>query len=36
MRYLELLFEGKTYTSKSKIDQILDQNDLTWLIDAEI
>jgi hypothetical protein len=36
MRYLELLFEGKTYTSKSKIDQILDQNDLNWLIDAEI
>jgi len=36
MRYLELLFEGKTYTSESKIDQILDQNDFNWLIDAEI
>jgi hypothetical protein len=36
MRYLELLFEGKTYTSESKIDQILDQKDFNWLIDAEI
>lgn len=36
MRYLELLFEGKTYTSESKIDKILGQNDFNWLIDAEI
>jgi hypothetical protein len=36
MRYLELIFEGKTYSSESKIDTILEQNNLDWLIDAEI
>jgi hypothetical protein len=33
---LELIFEGKTYSSESKIDTILEQNNLDWLIDAEI
>jgi hypothetical protein len=36
MRYLGLIFEGKNYSSESKIDTILEQNNLDWLIDAEI
>lgn len=36
MRYLELIFEGKKHTSESKINLILEQNQLDWLIDAEI
>jgi len=35
-RYVELKYEGKTYTQKYEIDEILLNNDLNWFLDAEI
>jgi len=36
MRYAELKFAGKTYTSEREITQILKSNKFYWLIDSEI
>lgn len=36
MRYAELIFAGKTYTSEREITQILKSNKFYWLIDSEI
>lgn len=36
MRYLELKYLGKTYTSQTEINSILKQNNFYWLIDSEI
>lgn len=36
MRYLELIFEGKTHKSVSKIEKILEENQLEWILDSEI
>lgn len=36
MRYSELKFRGKTYTSQSEINGILTSEKLYWLIDSEI
>lgn len=35
-RYKELKFEGKTYTKKYQIDEILIENNFNWFLDAEI
>lgn len=35
-RYKELKFEGKTYTEKYQIDEILLDNKLNWFLDCEI
>ncbi|NPV13266.1 MAG: hypothetical protein HPY57_16015 [Ignavibacteria bacterium] len=36
LRYKELKFEGKTYTKKYQIDEILLENGFNWFLDAEI
>lgn len=36
MRYKELIYNGKTYTEKYKINEVLIAKDLNWLIDAEV
>ncbi len=36
MEYLELTFYGKTYTNQRQIINILKENKLFWLIDAEV
>jgi hypothetical protein len=36
MEYLELTFDGKTYTNQRQIINILKENKLFWLIDAEV
>lgn len=36
MRYSELNFRGKTYTSQREIHDILFSNNFYWLIDSEI
>lgn len=36
MRYLELIYKGKTFTSQSEINDILKSEKLYWLIDSEI
>lgn len=36
MRYLELKCDGKIYTSESKINEILTNHKLYWLIDSEV
>jgi len=35
-RYKELLYQGKTYTKKYQIDEILIENGFNWFLDAEI
>lgn len=35
-RYIELKYDGKIYTEKYKIDEILIKNKFQWLLDAEI
>lgn len=36
MEYLELKFNGKTYTNQREIIKILKDNQLFWLIDSEV
>lgn len=36
LRYKELKFEGKTYTKKYQIDEILLKNGFNWFLDAEV
>ena len=36
MRYIELLIDGKSIKSQSKIDSILKSKNLNWVIDSEI
>lgn len=36
MRYTELKYSGKTYTTESQINTILEKENLFWLIDSEI
>jgi len=36
MRYLELIYNNKSFKSETQIDLILEQNKLNWLIDSEI
>ena len=36
MRYMELLIDGKSIKSQSKIDSILKSKNLSWVIDSEI
>jgi hypothetical protein len=36
MRYLELLVDGKKYTNEHQINKILQEMNLSWLIDSEI
>lgn len=36
MRYKELLYQGKTYTDKYKIDEILVKHKMNWVLDAEL
>lgn len=36
MRYLELRYNGKTFTNEREINQILQSNKFHWLIDAEL
>lgn len=36
MRYKELLYQGKIYTDKYKIDDILTKHKFTWVLDAEL
>lgn len=36
MRYKELIYQGKTYTEKYQIDEILSKHKFLWLLDAEI
>lgn len=36
MRFLELTYNGNTYTNNNKIHQILEKENLHWLIDSEI
>jgi hypothetical protein len=35
MRFKELKYSGKTYTTESQINQILKKEELFWLIDSE-
>lgn len=35
-RYKELFYQGKTYTKKYQIDEILIENNLNWFLDCEI
>jgi thioredoxin 1 len=35
-RYKELLYESKTYTENSKIDEILIKNKFNWFLDCEV
>jgi len=35
-RYKELVYEGKTYTKKHQIDEILLEKEMNWFLDAEI
>lgn len=36
MRYIELNYEGKSYTNRKEIDDILIKEKFYWLIDSEI
>ena len=36
MDFLELRYEGKTYTTKNQILQVLSKEKLYWLIDSEV
>jgi len=36
MDFLELRYEGKTYTTKNQILEILSKEKLYWLIDSEV
>ena len=36
MRYTELKYGNKTYTNESQINDILEKENLFWLIDSEI
>lgn len=36
MKYKSLIYNGQKYTNQSNIDKILSNNNLHWLIDAEI
>jgi hypothetical protein len=36
LRYIELRYNGKTYTQKYEIDEILLKNNMNWFLDAEI
>lgn len=36
MNILELIYEGKTYTTSNQIFSILRENNFYWLIDSEI
>ena len=36
MDFLELRYEGKTYTTKNHILEVLSKEKLYWLIDSEV
>jgi hypothetical protein len=36
MRYKELKYQGKTYTEKYQIDEILSENKFLWVLEAEL
>lgn len=36
MRYTELKYKGKTYTTESQINKILEDQKFYWLLDSEI
>lgn len=35
MRYFELIYGGKTYTNTKQINDILEKEELFWLLDSE-